>query len=50
MVERMLECGLDDPLNWVGNCLPGAAKLSKRLGGELVKIGGEGSAAEFFAR
>src|SRR5260370_4304350 len=41
MVEKMLQCGLDDPVNQIGAWLVALQSCSKRLGEELVKIQGE---------
>jgi hypothetical protein len=41
MVEKMLECGMDDPVHQIGNWLLALQGCSKRLGEELLKIQGE---------
>jgi hypothetical protein len=41
MVEKMLQCGLDDPVNQIGNWLQALQSCSKRLGEELLKIQGQ---------
>ena len=48
MVEKMLDCGLDDPVNQIGSWLLALQSCSKRLGEELLKIQGqEGQTPKF---